>query len=139
MRAYTEGPWEARRGLTQMCDPVNTTVATVGPAGKDGVRWWVFSPADDHGDPEATAKLVAAAPELLEACQQALMQAEDDECTHGRKFGWGNVLREAIAKALLGPPPPLCNHDDPSWCDDECDSKREAFKEYIALSREGSR
>lgn len=95
----TAGPWHAQRGLTQMCDPVNTTVASVGPIDAQGAQWWVFSHAEDHGDSETTARLISAAPDLLEACHQALMQAEMDECTHGRKFGWGNVLRAAIAKA----------------------------------------
>jgi hypothetical protein len=51
------------------------------------------------GPTTANARLIAAAPDLLEACEQALMWVEDDETTHGRKFGTGNVLRAAIAKA----------------------------------------
>ena len=41
-----------------------TTVATVytrDPAG----HWWIFSPADTHGDRSADARLIAAAPDLL--------------------------------------------------------------------------
>ena len=47
----------------------------------------------------ANALLIAAAPELLDALEQALQWIEVDETTHGRKFGAGNVARDAIAKA----------------------------------------
>lgn len=43
--------------------------------------------------------LIAAAPDLLEACMQALAFIEGDECLHGRKFFEGSLLRSAIAKA----------------------------------------
>jgi len=47
----------------------------------------------------ANARLIAAAPELLEALQQCLQHIELDESMHGRPFGAGNVAREAIKKA----------------------------------------
>ena len=53
----------------------------------------------DRAAEHATAQLIAAAPDLLEACWQALTHIESDECTHGRPFAAGNVLRAAVAKA----------------------------------------
>jgi hypothetical protein len=48
----------------------------------------------------ANARLIAAAPSLLDACYQALEWVESDEATHGRQYGTGNAMRAAIAKAL---------------------------------------
>lgn len=48
---------------------------------------------------ESVAHLVAAAPEMLEALEQALVHIAADETTHGRNFGVGNVVRKAISKA----------------------------------------
>ena len=56
----------------------------------------------DRAAEHATAQLIAAAPDLLNACWQALTHIESDECTHGRPFAAGNVLRAAIAKAEQG-------------------------------------
>jgi hypothetical protein len=86
----TPGPWHARRGVSQMCDPDATTVANVGPVDADGARWWIFSPAEDHGDSEATARLVASAP----AMQQAL--AKLVECIHETR---GPAAHEALTEA----------------------------------------
>ena len=69
--------------------------------GSDGltVCFMAISGGNDHERDEANALLVSAAPELLAALEQALLWIEVDEMTHGRKFGAGNVAREAIAKA----------------------------------------
>jgi len=48
---------------------------------------------------EPDAKLIAAAPDLLEALQQCLQYIEYDEFSHDRKFAAGNVARTAIKKA----------------------------------------
>lgn len=48
----------------------------------------------------ANARLIAAAPELLEAAIEALAYIENDEHSHGRSFSAGNALRAAIAKAV---------------------------------------
>jgi hypothetical protein len=48
---------------------------------------------------QANASLIAAAPDLLEACRHALAHIEVDECTHGRPFSAGNLLRAAIDRA----------------------------------------
>ena len=62
---HTGGEWFARSGLTQLCAEDATTLCQVGSAADDGSFWWVFSTADTHGDAEATARLIAAAPSLL--------------------------------------------------------------------------
>ena len=43
--------------------------------------------------------LGAAAPDLLAALQQCLVDIEAQEQTHGRNFAAGNVARNAIEKA----------------------------------------
>ena len=48
--------------------------------------------------------VLALAPGLLEACEQARVYVESDEATHGRKFAVGNEIRAAIAKAKRMPP-----------------------------------
>lgn len=45
------------------------------------------------------ARLIAAAPEMLDALLQAQIYIEADEAVHGRQFGDGNAIRAAIAKA----------------------------------------
>jgi|JI10StandDraft_1071094.scaffolds.fasta_scaffold488824_3 hypothetical protein len=89
---HTPGPWVVCPG-TQFEDMEPRVLANGGRHAVASVK------LTGNIQKEANARLIAAAPELLEACQQALMQAEMDETTHGRKFGWGNVLRAAIAKA----------------------------------------
>jgi hypothetical protein len=81
---FTAGPWEVRE--------VDGLFAV---AHRDG---WVLESNDEQQD-RADARLIAAAPELLEALQQCLQHIELDESMHGRPFGAGNVAREAIKKA----------------------------------------
>jgi hypothetical protein len=69
---HTGGEWFARSGLTQLCAEDATTLCQVGPAAADGSFWWVFSTAETHGDAEATARLIAAAPDMLAALQDAV-------------------------------------------------------------------
>ncbi len=45
------------------------------------------------------SRLMAAAPELLEALEHCLRHIEPDERMHGRNFAAGNVARAAIKKA----------------------------------------
>jgi len=95
---HTSGPWRATPGNSQMSDP-GTTIYHRG-------QWGVYSDADAHGDHEADARLIAAAPELLKVAQ-AYMVAFERHCitnTHGaRDFDFsGDIARlasAAIAKA----------------------------------------
>ncbi len=81
---FTPGPWYAKSGDSQMCSE-DTTVARLGQRASDATHWWIFSPANDHGDSDADADLIAAAPELY-AALAALMPAVDSEIEQ-RQFG----------------------------------------------------
>ena len=88
--AHTPGPWS----VEEVKDLDGTVLFHViyAPDGKHLSSTW--------GNPHlGNARLIAAAPDLLEALQQALLLIETDEMTHGRKFVAGNVAREAIARA----------------------------------------
>lgn len=55
--------------------------------------------ACDDAEELANARLIAAAPQLLEALERCLQWIEADEASHGREFGCGNQARTALAKA----------------------------------------
>lgn len=87
----TPGPWVASK-----------SVRSIGPVSKDDdqsygmilpVAWVEFDERPGHH--QANANLIAAAPELLEALQDAL-HAHDK---HGEHVEW-DFAREAIQKAL---------------------------------------
>lgn len=59
----------------------------------------MIGPEEIDGPIRANARLIAAAPELLEALEMCLQWIEDDEAAHGRPFGAGNLARRAISKA----------------------------------------
>lgn len=69
----TPDPWRARLVHSQMDDP-GTTVAVAGPKLPDGRQWMLFADAD-RGDPEADARLMAAAPKLLELLESVVPSA----------------------------------------------------------------
>lgn len=95
---HTAGPWRATLGNSQMSDP-GTTIYHRG-------QWGVYSDADSHGDAEADARLIAAAPDLLEACLK-LVEWDDREKDHAISFMARidlceeafTAMRAAIAKA----------------------------------------
>lgn len=66
-RKHTPGPW--------VVGPIDDTVVT--HLGKDGVRYEVAAIDGDYNDPtnwpimEANARLIAAAPDMLEALEKA--------------------------------------------------------------------
>ena len=92
---HTPGPWRATMGTSQMSDP-GTTIYHQG-------RWGVYSDADSHGDQEADARLIAAAPELLEAlkhCEDVFMRHEINRVDGEQISELAlSVIRAAIAKA----------------------------------------
>jgi hypothetical protein len=93
MSKHTKGPWKAsKRGAYTDYD--GNSVVILG----DDMRVAVVH---HHGDRSSTAnaRLIAAAPEMLEALERCLGYIERDETTHGRNFPEGNVARAAIAKA----------------------------------------
>lgn len=67
----TAGPWRARQCYRQTDDPGTTICHFSG--------WGVFSDVDHHGDPEADARLIAAAPAMLDALKTALRVIRDPE------------------------------------------------------------
>jgi hypothetical protein len=79
---HTPGPW-AYRAMAGYCTQID---------GADGHTICCFD--EDPGD--ADAKLITAAPELLEALQSALKQAEFEE--HAER-PWHEKARAAIARA----------------------------------------
>jgi len=103
--AHTPGPWEVRRieasrptqlVYCQILPAVARKPKALAYAGVYGKRADGSGP-DEPGQPEeeceANAKLIAAAPELLEACKQALDWLEDEGAPVAEQ------LRAAIAKA----------------------------------------
>lgn len=102
---HTPSPWRARLVHSQMEDP-GSTLARVGPKLPDGRQWMVFSDAD-RGDPEADARLMAAAPQMLDALERLQWGADPGGwskcpvCANGESSGhtdtcWlGVVLRMA--------------------------------------------
>lgn len=87
----TPGPWETCR------NNVHTgRIATIHHCfGNDWVEVWSLDWPDTEEKQEANAKLIAAAPDLLEALQDAL-HAYDK---HGEHPEW-DFARAAISKAL---------------------------------------
>lgn len=65
----TAGPWLCKRGASQTVYP-GTTIAEVGPTSTDVGRWWIFSDADEHGDAEADARLLASAWDAAETIKR---------------------------------------------------------------------
>ena len=60
MSAYTKGPWEVdRRASTRVTDGADTTIASAGMASRT------------MEDAQANARLIASAPDLLEALKRA--------------------------------------------------------------------
>ena len=83
MSKHTPGPWEAD-GEGYIFGPGTSMIAET--------RGW----GDDSINEVANARLIAAAPDLLEACKLALNAFEKNHC-----IDW-NDLSRAIAKAEGG-------------------------------------
>lgn len=89
---HTPGPWFLEGNWSdQGRGPLGGWVSSNPPA---GMPIFELGPVvGDRAEIVANARLIAAAPDLLAACQQALELHEPDE-------GIGHVLQAAIAKAL---------------------------------------
>jgi hypothetical protein len=70
MNKHTPGPWQVHETCHQMNFP-DTTVCEIKYHGQEQ-SFFVGSPATNHGDAKATAKLIAAAPDLLQALEVLL-------------------------------------------------------------------
>lgn len=93
---HTKGPWEVQ-------DPLGPDILSIVEAGKQAHEWRHIATIPSDGEEiyileaEANARLIAAAPDLLEAAKGALMllntRSEWDDCHVSR------TLRAAISKA----------------------------------------
>jgi hypothetical protein len=87
---HTEGPWY----LVDSCHQMNfadTTICHIKYHGQEK-EFFVASEATNHGDVEATAKLIAAAPELLEALKEMIRMYKKVQPAGG----WQGVYEESI-------------------------------------------
>jgi hypothetical protein len=88
MSAHTPGPWEARDSCV------------IGPNGRVVVACVEgFVSRGDNDEDYATARLIAAAPELLEA----LLEVIDETAFYQARFSteeWCSKARAALAKAV---------------------------------------
>ena len=95
---HTPGPWEARKGAGWYVARPRYGEATLA-VGMDGVTL-VTSPSEtpwnDDVESEANARLIAAAPELLEACEEFVRKCECGEALSSRSYA---QMIAAIAKA----------------------------------------
>ena len=88
---HTDGPWATKKGNHQRCQ-------IYGPDGQWVANSWVVDVRDDSRLPaEANADLIAAAPELLEACE-AIARLADGQGQVNMMMVAGQA-RQAIAKA----------------------------------------
>lgn len=107
MGKHTPGPWVVeRQQVNQMGTAIGEPIAVVGgPATGEKVGFVVGRTCDygPHGDEQtaANARLIAAAPDLLEACKDALgaMVAEYGSNPPPFVSATFDNLRAAIAKA----------------------------------------
>ena len=90
MSAYTKGPWEVdRRASTRVTDGADTTIASAGMASRT------------MEDAQANARLIAAAPDLLEALKgiYAGVVSGSDRVNINVSVGAFQAMELAIAKA----------------------------------------
>ena len=93
---HTPGPWYANHGIDQMISP-DTTVACLG---NKPSRWHIFSSGSPvHGDEQADANLIAAAPELLHACQMLLRADVALNADIGQGDDFSHALDASISAA----------------------------------------
>jgi len=98
--AWTPGPWRAVRADDSYEDDAIPVKAANGFQVCDVYGWATSNhPAMTMAEAEANASLIAAAPKMAEALEDALLYVERDEEAHGRKFAVGNTIRAALAAA----------------------------------------
>jgi hypothetical protein len=96
---FTPGPWEITR-----YDDENTTIQSTGPVHWIQPKHRPILPAAaitsgySKGESEANAKLIAAAPDLLEAAQNLVNDMDKAESPE-RNYRQVNDLRKAITRA----------------------------------------
>jgi len=92
MLAYTQGPWKYRQPPKESDDytPIKYWID-----GRDGVP---VADVKDNDRPEANARLIATAPELLYVAKRALDLLREAELGTG-ETGLATKMAEVIAKA----------------------------------------
>ena len=85
----TPGPWV----IGPKC--LNFDFAVVAPAGDAELGTWLVAGVRWEGN----ARLIAAAPDLLAACERGLARIESDIESTNSKTVEGDILRAALAKA----------------------------------------
>lgn len=104
MSQFTPGPWEAKQDgddgywfvqvavQPKSCHPMFDRYRIIhGWVGGDGTN----NPKPELGTPEANARLIAAAPDLLEA----LVDLVGDAYAHGVPFDHGHPVRRIVSRA----------------------------------------
>ena len=97
---HTPGPWQIKSDHEPHLIIGNVDGETV--AGFTSYSFdFIASIEDEYGEmtDHANARLILAAPELLEAAQKALNYIANTENELGMTLGSGDMLRDAIAKA----------------------------------------
>jgi len=88
MSKHTSGPWHYE-------DERYATKCVIGVENDD--RWVAHCQPEFNG--EANGRLIAAAPDLLFALDEAFAQYDSDRWEDHEKPGWWSLAREALAKA----------------------------------------
>lgn len=103
MSAHTLGPWEVVADAGQSVSPRDGyLVRWVDGLGVEcDVAWVRPGLMLGAGEVRANANLIAAAPDLLEACKASVARCKFD-CTHESHCGQCEPLVRAIAKATGG-------------------------------------
>lgn len=93
-QSHTPGPWK----------PVESHTGDwyIAQANDDGAIGEVYADAGGSEDAEANARLIAAAPELLEAAKEIVRTGLGDEAMHGDQREAVALIIAAIAKATGG-------------------------------------
>lgn len=89
-KGFTPGPWVVSDKVCALAD--TRYLVVLAPD-----RRWVSLVMEDDGICEADARLIAAAPELLAACQEFVRKVDAGEARSNVSYG---QMKAAIAKAL---------------------------------------
>ena len=100
MSAHTPGPWLIQQGGDEWVDGI----VTLHGHNEDGtpMYWTVASYNRRRDEAEANARLITAAPEMLEALEQIAHRAHKHAVCTQVQYSLGDIARAAIAKATGG-------------------------------------
>jgi hypothetical protein len=98
--SHTPGPWAVRSGMSAADNADWITTAGCTPRRIARVSSGRLAGEISHAEGHANAHLIAAAPEMLEALQIALLKWEHPNAVTAEQWkAWGKQARAAIAKA----------------------------------------